>query len=108
MRTLRIAVPIALAAALTWAPLGAQQLDGYGLIGGINRATMSGGFTDLVKDVGGVIDPRSGEILKGHVNLGSLRIRQDRLLFGLIQQPSHESSRINEHPRVTTTRQSTG
>ena len=30
---------------------------------------------------GGVIDPRTGEILKGHVSLGSLRVRQDRLLF---------------------------
>lgn len=30
---------------------------------------------------GGVTDPRTGEILKGHVRLGSQRIRQDRLLF---------------------------
>lgn len=30
---------------------------------------------------GGVIDPRTGELLKGHVRLGSQRIRQDRLLF---------------------------
>src|SRR6185436_11161961 len=30
---------------------------------------------------GGVIDPRTGEILKGHVTLGSLRVRQDRLIF---------------------------
>lgn len=28
----------------------------------------------------GVVDPRSGEILKGHVILGSLRVRQDYLL----------------------------
>lgn len=28
-----------------------------------------------------LIDPRTGEIIKGHVNLGSLRVRQDRLLF---------------------------
>ena len=32
-----------------------------------------------------VSDPRTGEIIKGHVSLGSLRVRQDRLLFeGLI------------------------
>ncbi len=30
---------------------------------------------------GGVIDPRTGEIVQGHVRLGSLRVRQDRLLF---------------------------
>lgn len=30
---------------------------------------------------GGVVDPRTGELLKGHVNLGSLRVRQDRMIF---------------------------
>lgn len=30
---------------------------------------------------GGVADPRTGEMLKGHVNLGSLRVRQDRMIF---------------------------
>ena len=30
---------------------------------------------------GGVVDPRTGERLKGHVNLGSLRVRQDRMIF---------------------------
>lgn len=30
---------------------------------------------------GGVTDPRTGEIIQGHVRLGSLRVRQDRLLF---------------------------
>ncbi len=34
---------------------------------------------------GGVVDPRTGELLKGQVTLGSLRVRQDRLLFeGLV------------------------
>jgi hypothetical protein len=28
-----------------------------------------------------VTDPRTGEMIKGHVSLGSLRVRQDRLLF---------------------------
>jgi hypothetical protein len=30
---------------------------------------------------GGVVDPRTGERVKGHVRLGSLRIRQDILIF---------------------------
>ncbi len=30
---------------------------------------------------GGVSDPRTGEMLKGHVNLGSLRVRQDLMIF---------------------------
>ena len=29
----------------------------------------------------GVVDPLTGERVKGHVNLGSLRVRQDRLIF---------------------------
>jgi hypothetical protein len=34
---------------------------------------------------GGIIDPRTGQILQGHVTLGSLRVRQDRLIFeGLV------------------------
>jgi len=28
-----------------------------------------------------VTDPRTGEIIKGHVSLGSLRVRQDRMIF---------------------------
>ena len=30
---------------------------------------------------GGVSDPRTGEMLKGHVILGSQRVRQDRMIF---------------------------
>lgn len=30
---------------------------------------------------GGVIDPRTGEFIKGHVILGSQRVRQDRMIF---------------------------
>ncbi len=30
---------------------------------------------------GGVSDPRTGEMIKGHVNLGSLRVRQDLMIF---------------------------
>jgi len=30
---------------------------------------------------GGIIDPRTGEIIKGHVILGSQRVRQDRMIF---------------------------
>lgn len=30
---------------------------------------------------GGVVDPRTGEMIKGHVILGSQRVRQDRMIF---------------------------
>jgi len=57
-------------------PEGADPLDlRYNLIQWVHRATRGWSYG------GAVIDPRTGEILKGHVSLGSLRIRQDRLLF---------------------------
>ena len=34
-----------------------------------------------------VSDPRTGEIIKGHVSLGSLRIRQDFLIAQALQAP---------------------
>ncbi|MEI8617321.1 hypothetical protein P4S63_08155 [Pseudoalteromonas sp. B193] len=34
-----------------------------------------------------VIDPRTGEILKGHVTLGSLRVRQDILIAEALAAP---------------------
>jgi hypothetical protein len=57
-------------------PDGAHPLDvRYNVIQWVHRQTRGWSYG------GGVIDPRTGEMLKGHVTLGSLRIRQDRLLF---------------------------
>jgi hypothetical protein len=57
-------------------PPGAHPLDArYNVIQWVHRSTRGWSYG------GGVIDPRTGEILKGHVTLGSLRVRQDRLLF---------------------------
>jgi len=57
-------------------PEGAHPLDvRYNVIQWVHRQTRGWSYG------GGVIDPRTGEMLKGHVSLGSLRIRQDRLLF---------------------------
>ena len=47
----------------------------YNVIQWVHRATRGWSYG------GGVIDPRTGEMVKGHVTLGSLRIRQDRLIF---------------------------
>ncbi|TMQ71445.1 MAG: DUF5117 domain-containing protein, partial [Candidatus Eisenbacteria bacterium] len=47
----------------------------YNVIEWVHRATRGWSYG------GGIIDPRTGEMIKGHVVLGSLRIRQDRLLF---------------------------
>ncbi|RMH16734.1 MAG: DUF5117 domain-containing protein [Acidobacteria bacterium] len=57
-------------------PPDAHPLDvRYNVIQWVHRSTRGWSYG------GGVIDPRTGEILKGHVTLGSLRVRQDRLLF---------------------------
>ncbi len=57
-------------------PEDAHPLDiRYNVIQWVHRSTRGWSYG------GGVIDPRTGEMLKGHVNLGSLRVRQDRLIF---------------------------
>jgi hypothetical protein len=57
-------------------PVDAHPLDArYNVIQWVHRSTRGWSYG------GGIIDPRTGEILKGHVTLGSLRVRQDRLLF---------------------------
>ena len=57
-------------------PADVDPLDvRYNVIQWVHRATRGWSYG------GGVVDPRTGEMLKGHVTLGSLRIRQDRLIF---------------------------
>jgi len=56
-------------------PEGADMLDlRYNVIQWVHRATR--GWSYGVS----VVDPRTGEIIKGHVTLGSLRVRQDYLI----------------------------
>jgi len=47
----------------------------YNVVEWVHRSTRGWSYG------GGIVDPRTGEMLKGHVRLGSLRVRQDRLLF---------------------------
>lgn len=57
-------------------PEGADPLDlRYNVIQWVHRQTRGWSYG------GAVIDPRTGEIIKGHVILGSQRIRQDRIIF---------------------------
>jgi hypothetical protein len=57
-------------------PEGAHPLDvRYNVIQWVHRSTRGWSYG------GGVIDPRTGEFIKGHVSLGSLRVRQDRRIF---------------------------
>ena len=47
---------------------------------------------------GGVIDPRTGEFIKGHVNLGSLRVRQDRMIFEGLSGTQKTGSGTDDDP----------
>jgi len=56
-------------------PEGADMLDvRYNVIQWVHRSTRGWSYGASVSD------PRTGEILKGHVTLGSLRVRQDYLI----------------------------
>ncbi len=56
-------------------PEGADPLDlRYNVIQWVFRSTRGWSYGDSL------VDPRTGEILKGHVSLGALRVRQDVLL----------------------------
>ncbi|MGE5361228.1 MAG: zinc-dependent metalloprotease [Bacteroidales bacterium] len=56
-------------------PEGADPMDvRYNVIQWVHRSTRGWSYG------GGVVDPRTGEIIQGHVTLGSLRVRQDYLI----------------------------
>jgi hypothetical protein len=57
-------------------PAGVHLLDiRYNVIQWVQRSSRGWSYG------GGVSDPRTGEMIKGHVTLGALRVRQDRMIF---------------------------
>jgi hypothetical protein len=64
-------------------PEGADPMDlRYNVIQWVHRSTRGWSYG------GSITDPRTGEIIKGHVSLGSLRIRQDYMLAqGMLNAP---------------------
>ena len=61
-------------------PEGADPLDlRYNVIQWVHRSTRGWSYGASISD------PRTGEILKGHVSLGSLRIRQDFLIASALK-----------------------
>ncbi|HXH61679.1 MAG TPA: zinc-dependent metalloprotease [Fimbriimonadaceae bacterium] len=57
-------------------PQDADPLDvRYNVIEWVHRSTRGWSYG------ASITDPRTGEIIQGHVSLGSLRVRQDRLIF---------------------------
>ncbi len=63
-------------------PVDADPMDvRYNMINWVHRSTRGWSYG------GGITDPRTGEIIKGNVTLGSLRVRQDFMIgAGLIPQ----------------------
>ncbi len=75
-------------------PAGADPMDiRYNMINWVHRSTR-GWSTG-----GSIADPRTGEIIKGTVTLGSLRDRQDYLIFEALLAPYKDGT---ENPEVLT------
>jgi hypothetical protein len=63
-------------------PEGADPMDvRYNTITWVHRSTRGWSYGSSITD------PRTGEILKGHVTLGSLRVRQDYMIFEGLLSP---------------------
>jgi hypothetical protein len=77
-------------------PDGADPMDiRYNVINWVHRSTRGWSYGSSV------VDPRTGEIIKGHVSLGSLRVRQDYLLaegllapYNMINADSTQGNRM--------------
>jgi hypothetical protein len=69
-------------------PEGADPMDvRYNVIQWVHRATRGWSYGSSV------VDPRTGEIIKGHVTLGSLRVRQDYLIALGLTSPFYDSAK---------------
>lgn len=74
-------------------PEDAHPLDiRYNVVQWVHRQTRGWSYG------GGVSDPRTGEMLKGHVNLGSLRVRQDRMIFEGLAGTANTGSGADDDP----------
>ncbi|NEU09709.1 DUF5117 domain-containing protein [Flavihumibacter sp. R14] len=71
-------------------PEGADPMDvRYNLIQWVHRSTRGWSYGASVSD------PRTGEIIKGHVSLGSLRVRQDYLIAEGLLSPYAEGQAVS-------------
>lgn len=76
-------------------PDGADPMDvRYNVIQWVHRSTRGWSYG------ASVTDPRTGEILKGHVSLGSLRIRQDFMIAQALMDRPFASSDDNYRPML--------
>ncbi len=76
-------------------PADADPMDlRYNMIQWVHRSTRGWSYG------ASVTDPRTGEILKGHVSLGSLRIRQDFMIAQALMNRPFETSDENYQPML--------
>ncbi|MBK5277621.1 MAG: zinc-dependent metalloprotease [Bacteroidia bacterium] len=72
-------------------PPDADPMDArYNLINWVHRSTRGWSYG------GGITDPRTGEIIKGHVVLGSLRVRQDFLIAEGLLAPYEDGKPVSK------------
>ncbi|TPE46337.1 zinc-dependent metalloprotease [Pontibacter mangrovi] len=72
-------------------PEGADPMDvRYNIIQWVHRSTRGWSYG------ASVTDPRTGEIIKGHVSLGSLRVRQDYLIAEGLLAPYEEGKPVDK------------
>jgi hypothetical protein len=76
-------------------PEDADPMDvRYNVIQWVHRSTRGWSYG------GSVIDPRTGEIIKGHVSLGSLRIRQDFMIAQALMDSPFKTNDANNNPML--------
>jgi len=84
-------------------PADADPMDvRYNLVQWVHRSTRGWSYGNAVSD------PRTGEIIKGHVSLGSLRVRQDYLIAQSLRSPfdgSQSTDSISEQMALARLRQ---
>jgi hypothetical protein len=72
-------------------PDSADPMDiRYNMINWVHRSTRGWSYG------ASVVDPRTGEIIKGQVSLGSLRVRQDYLIFSGLLSPYETGIPVND------------
>ncbi|HFB67176.1 MAG TPA: DUF5117 domain-containing protein [Aeromonadales bacterium] len=77
-------------------PAEADPMDlRYNVIQWVHRSTRGWSYG------ASVVDPRTGEIIKGHVSLGSLRVRQDYLIAQALLSPFTEKNQTESTAVMT-------
>lgn len=72
-------------------PEGVDPMDvRYNVIQWVHRSTRGWSYG------ASVVDPRTGEIIKGHVSLGSLRVHQDHLIIEGLQSKGRVNARAGQ------------